>query len=236
MSSAIKPYIDLCRVSNLPTVWTNALAAIVLCGAPFSWHPFLVLAFSMSLFYSGGMCLNDMIDLNTDSTGKPFRPLPSGRLTRRKASFFTAALFLAAMSLLFELPHAAAIPAGALLLAFIVAYDVLHKAHPSSVFLMASCRLMVFVVSSLAVSGKVGVFVAAAGALQFLYILAVSVTARLENRLGNARGLPVIPTMLACISLLDGIVMAVLASPAWLAAGAGGTVLTGLGQRCVRGD
>jgi len=42
--------------------------------------------------------------------------------------------------------------------------------------------------------------------------------------------------MIACISLLDGIVMAVLVSPAWLVAGISGAVLTQFGQKYIRGD
>jgi len=42
--------------------------------------------------------------------------------------------------------------------------------------------------------------------------------------------------MIAGISLLDGVLMAVLVSPAWLIAGIAGTLLTGYGQRFVRGD
>jgi len=42
--------------------------------------------------------------------------------------------------------------------------------------------------------------------------------------------------MLAAIALLDGVVLAVLASPAWLIAGIAGTALTRAAQRYVRGD
>jgi len=42
--------------------------------------------------------------------------------------------------------------------------------------------------------------------------------------------------LLAGISLLDGILLAVLAGPAWLAAGVGGFLLTLAGQKYMRGD
>jgi hypothetical protein len=42
--------------------------------------------------------------------------------------------------------------------------------------------------------------------------------------------------MLASISFIDGIMMALFASPFWLLAGMGGAVFTHLGQRYVRGD
>lgn len=236
MSFAIKPILDLCRISNLPTVWTNVLAAVVLSGVPFSWFNFFMLALSMSLLYSGGMCLNDICDVDRDHTKKPFRPLPSGKISIKLAYIFTAALFVIALSLLFAFPYKAAIHAGFLLVVVIVTYDIFHKSHPLSVFLMATCRLMIFVVSALAVSGAVGLLVAMAGSFQFLYTLAISVAARHENRKQMPYNFPAIPAMIACISLLDGIVLAILASPAWLVAGIGGAALTHAGQNYIRGD
>ncbi|MBI5055759.1 MAG: UbiA family prenyltransferase [Nitrospirae bacterium] len=233
----VKSYLDLCRVSNLPTVWTNVLAGVVLSGIPFSLHHFITLSLSLSFFYSGGMCLNDIFDAKTDTGKKPFRPIPSQRISINSAVLFTIALFTIAILLLVFVPHREAIYAGLLLLILILIYDKFHKGHPLSVILMAACRAMVFVVSSIAVAGTVGKFVAIAGALQFIYVLVISIVARYENK-GGMRGysFPVVPVMLACISLLDGIVMAVLISPVWLTAGITGTTLTLLGQRYVRGD
>ena len=100
MFSAIKPFIELCRTSNLPTVWTNVLAAAVLAGGGFSLPVFLILSLSMSLFYSAGMCLNDIFDVEEDKIKKPFRPLPSGSVSMGSARVVTIAMFLIALSLL----------------------------------------------------------------------------------------------------------------------------------------
>lgn len=236
MSSTIKSYIELCRVSNLPTVWTNVLAAAVLSEAAFSWFGFITLAFSMSLFYSAGMCLNDIFDVETDRVNKPFRPLPSGSISLRNAWVLTDILFAAGVILLLTFPYQRAVPAGVLLLVLIVIYDKYHKAHPFSVIIMASCRLMVYVVSSTAVSGEVGALVVVAGLMQFTYILAVSLAARYENKRKKSGPLPVIPLMIAGASLIDGIVLAIFASPHWLLFGISGTILTLAGQKFVKGD
>jgi 4-hydroxybenzoate polyprenyltransferase len=236
MYSAIKPYLDLCRVSNLATVWTNVLAAVVLSGAEFRWQPFLVLLFSLSFLYSGGMCLNDIIDAPVDRKNKPFRPIPSGRISLRRASVFTALLFTAGTALLIFTPYPRAVGYGIQLLLLIVAYDKYHKAHPFSVFLMAGCRLMVFVISAIALTGSVAFYAAFAGSLQFLYVLVITVVARHEDTQGEPFAFPVIPTMIAGISLIDGAVMALFSSPIWLSAGIGGALLTHVGQRFVRGD
>lgn len=98
---AIKVFLNLCRISNLPTVWTNVLAAVVLSGTPFSWPNFLIISVSLSFFYSGGMSLNDIFDAEIDRVEKPFRPLPSHRISLRTAKLFTTFLFGVALALLF---------------------------------------------------------------------------------------------------------------------------------------
>jgi 4-hydroxybenzoate polyprenyltransferase len=234
--NSIKAYLDLCRVSNLPTVWTNVLAALVLSGAEFSWCNFIILSVSMSLFYSGGMCLNDICDASIDMDIKPTRPMPSGRISPNHAVRFTVALFVTALILLLAVPYLRAFYAGLLLTVVIIAYDKSHKSHYSSVILMASCRLLVFVVAALAATGSVAPYALLAGCLQFAYVLAISVTARFEKSHPEPFHYPVIPVMIAYISLLDGVAMSLFSSPVWIMAGMGGTVLTQYGQKYVRGD
>jgi 4-hydroxybenzoate polyprenyltransferase len=232
----VKSYLDLCRVSNLPTVWTNVLAALILSGTGFNWPTYLILSLSMSLFYSGGMCLNDLCDAGADRIHKPFRPIPSNRVSIQSVWLFTGLLFGAALGLLLPLPFPMAFWAGLGLLLLIIVYDSAHKKNPLSVLMIAGCRLLVFVVSSIALTGKVGWYVVVAGLVQFVYVLVLSVVARYEGTLPKKFGFPVIPWMLASISLLDGIVMGVFVSSFWLVAGISGMVLTRLGQRYVRGD
>jgi 4-hydroxybenzoate polyprenyltransferase len=232
----VKAYLDLCRVSNLPTVWTNVLAAVVLSGSGVSWMLVALLSLSVSLFYSGGMCLNDICDVGIDRVKRPSRPIPSGRVSLRNAWLFTILLFTIGLSLLAAVSHPRAIIAGMVLVLLIIAYDTLHKARYFSIFLMAACRLMVFIVSALAVTGSVGYYVGLAGCLQFGYVLLISVVARHENRRGEPYPVPFVPIMLAGISVLDGVVMAVAVSPVWLAVGISGAALTLAGQRFVRGD
>jgi 4-hydroxybenzoate polyprenyltransferase len=101
---------------------------------------------------------------------------------------------------------------------------------------MAGCRLLVFVTTAAAVAGTVSPAVAAAGGAQFGWVLVVTVAARWEKKRVPPPSFPLIPLMIAGISLLDGVLMAAMTSPLWLAAGAGGMLLTLAGQRLVRGD
>lgn len=270
--ATLKAYLDLCRVSNLPTVWTNVLAASLLAGGDaVGAGSALLVALALSLFYVGGMALNDLCDCDYDRMHRPSRPIPSGRIPVSDARLFTLALFAAAFLVLALAPWPAALPAAVLLLAVIYAYDRRHKQNPYSVLLMASCRFLVFVVAALAVSGRLPPPVLLAGAIQFSYIVLLSLVARWENGRsektpqvpspggartkhgrsetapqvpspggrGVGRGaapFPLIPLLLAGISLVDGVMLAFLVQPQWLIAGVAGFLLTLAGQRYVRGD
>src|SRR5919206_5170200 len=69
------------RVSNLPTVWTDVLAGTALAGGdPLSGRTALALA-AMTLFYIGGMFLNDAFDRAIDARERPSRPIPAGEIS-----------------------------------------------------------------------------------------------------------------------------------------------------------
>jgi len=232
----VKNYLELCRVSNLPTVWTNVLAACILAESSFVLSNFLLLSLSFSCFYAAGMCLNDLWDAEADRKDRPARPIPSGRVSPRGAAILTALLFASALALLSLAPYGRALPAGVLLIAVIIAYDRFHKRHPLSVLLMAASRLLVFIIAPLAVTGTAGSLPATAGGVQFVYVLAISLTARHEHDRREPYAIPVVPLMISFISLLDGVLLALAEAPGWLGAGVAGMVLTMAGQRFVRGD
>jgi len=235
-SGTLKAYLDLCRISNLPSIWTNVLCAFILSSGAFSWPRYLVPALALSCFYLAGMCLNDICDLNYDRSHRPARPLPSGRVSVNGAWLLTLLLFAAGFTLLLAAPYRQSLYAAALLAAVIVVYDLRHKQNPCSVLLMALCRFLVFVVTAYAVAGKASTLLLAAAGVQFAYVVAISLVARYENSRSVPFVRPVIPIMLCCICLLDGIMLAVLVKPVWLLAGiAGGAMMFG-GQRYVKGD
>ncbi|MBW2274319.1 MAG: UbiA family prenyltransferase [Deltaproteobacteria bacterium] len=234
----------ICRVSNLPTVWMNVLTAAALCGVPpgpgaspgLSPGVVLLLAASLSAFYCGGMALNDVFDRDWDAEHQPFRPIPAGRITLAAARRLTALLFTAALALLALAPEASALAPGLALLAIIFAYDRFHKAFAGAVFVMAATRAMVFVVTAWAVGGEFFPLVAIAAAAQFLYTVLVSAVARHENTRGVPYSFPLIPRMIAGMSVLDGTLLAIFLHPAWLLAGLAAAFMTHFGQRYVRGD
>src|SRR5262245_7431898 len=78
----LRTLLDLARVSNLPTVWSNVLAGAVLGLASVEPLPVVVAGFAGSLLYSGGMFLNDAFDAEIDARERPERPIPAGRIAK----------------------------------------------------------------------------------------------------------------------------------------------------------
>lgn len=234
--NTLKAYLDLCRVSNLPTVWTNVLAAMLLATGSFMPGEYLLLAFALSCFYLAGMSFNDLCDLEHDRRHRPGRPLPSGRVTILGARMLTLALFAGGFLALALAPRPSGLVAGLALLAAIVAYDLRHKGNPFSVLLMAACRGLVFVVVGLALTDTLQPLLLLGAAVQFSWVVFVSLAARHEVRRGVPYPFPLVPALIAGIALVDGLLLAVLVAPAWFAAGVVGALLTWVGQRYVRGD
>lgn len=236
LRTALKGYLDLCRVTNLPSVWTNVLCALLLATGRFTWQSYLLPAFALSCYYLAGMCLNDLCDAAHDRMRRPCRPIPSAAVTLRGALGLTISFFMAGTATLLATPHLAGLLAAILLIVVIVWYDFRHKQNPFSVLLMALCRFLVFAVTALAATGRLTALPVLAGALQFAYVVCISLVARHENVRATPFPFPVIPLMLAGIPLMDGVVLALFASPAWLLAGLSGSILMLVGQRFVRGD
>ena len=152
LSTALK----LGRVSNLPTVWTNALAGAVLAGAAELGPQFAVMLLGFSLFYTGGMFLNDAFDAKFDAQQRPERPIPSGEISASTVfrlgfgQMAAAVLLLAWVGFGFA-PRTGTWPAlaGLALASTITLYDWNHKKNRLSPVVMGLCRVLVVVVDRL---------------------------------------------------------------------------------------
>jgi 4-hydroxybenzoate polyprenyltransferase len=139
----LRTALALGRVSNLPTVWTNTLAGALLAGAAVG--PELALALiAFSLFYVGGMFLNDAFDAPWDARERPERPIPAGAAGAREV-FLWGFGMLAAGVLLLALFGAEAAMAGMALAGVVTFYDWYHKANPLSPVVMGLCRALIYV-------------------------------------------------------------------------------------------
>ena len=181
-------YLRLGRVSNLPTVWTNVLAGVALAGAALAPGPLAFLALALSLFYIGGMYLNDAFDREIDARERPERPIPSGLVTATTV-FAIGYGFLAAglAALVGEIAwargegYSAALVAGLCLAGVIVFYDARHKANPWSPLLMGLCRVLVYATAALAVAGHLGSTVVAGALVLLSYLIGLTYAAKQES-------------------------------------------------------
>jgi 4-hydroxybenzoate polyprenyltransferase len=183
------------RVSNLPTVWTNVAAGVALSGAGFPIGAFAGLTLALSLFYIGGMYLNDAFDRDIDARERPERPIPSGVVPASAVFAIGFGLIATGWLMLVAIGYAPAdgtgwrAPlAGALLAGAIVVYDMWHKANPLSPVIMGLCRLLVYVTAAVAVVPFVSGEVALAAAVALGYLIGLTYAAKQEalGRITNA--------------------------------------------------
>src|ERR1700689_3109209 len=176
------------RVSNLPTVWTNVCAGVVLSGVAVTAQVTLLLIVSLSLFYVGGMFLNDAFDQRFDRREQPYRPIPAGEVT--SAMGFAYGFGLLALGLVILLIVGYAVPrgfgwrapaAGALLAAVIVLYDAWHKTNPVGPLIMGLCRLLVYFIAGLAVAGMLPERLLIAAAVSLCYLVGLTYVAKQES-------------------------------------------------------
>ena len=143
----MRPWLELARISNLPTVWTNVLAGWLLAGGKWEWQPLAWLLLGGSLLYTGGMILNDAADVKFDREHRKERPIPSGRVTSAQAWSVGLGMMLAG-AIMAVWGATACIWLTSGLVAAILFYDLYHKPWAGSVFVMGSCRTLLYLVAA----------------------------------------------------------------------------------------
>lgn len=184
---AWRVHLRLGRVSNLPTVWTNVLAGALLTGAPADAVTLVTVMVSLSLFYEGGMYLNDAFDREIDARERPERPIPSGLVTSRAVFGIGFGLLAAGLGVLL-VPALSATPAnwlpilsGIALGAVIVYYDVTHKRDPLSPLVMGLCRVLTYVTAALAAAGTLTGAVTGGALVLLAYLIGLTYVAKQET-------------------------------------------------------
>jgi 4-hydroxybenzoate polyprenyltransferase len=202
------------RVSNLPTVWTNAATGIVLAGGALDSPATLPLLTALSLFYVGGMYLNDAFDARIDAIERPERPIPSGRVSAR--TVFTAGFAMLAAGVVLLLWVGYGLPGGTgpwpglcglALAGAIVLYNRHHKDNPLSPALMGLCRVLVYLAAGLAFAVPPPAILWLAALLLLCYLIGLTYVAKQEN-LGEVANLwPLLflaaPVIYALLHALD---------------------------------
>lgn len=208
------------RISNLPTVWTNVLVGALLAGGSLSDPRLPLLMLALSLFYVGGMFLNDAFDREFDAAHRPERPIPSGQVSVREV--FVIGFGLLAAGLLCVawasrtaqgVPAWRALSAAAALGGAIVLYDAHHKNNPLSPLVMGLCRVCVYLTAAFSLTVALPTTVLLAAIALLCHLIGLTYIAKQEHlaRIGNLW-----PLGFLAVPLLYGLALAASQPVAWL--------------------
>lgn len=192
------------RVSNLPTVLSNALAGIALAsigaGIGIGWTPQSLgtAVLALVLFYIGGMYLNDAFDAEIDGRERPARPIPRGDAARGTVFAAGFALLALGTGTAFLAGPVAGL-AGAALAAAILLYDAVHKRTALAPVIMGLCRLLAYLTAGLMAGGEMTAALLAGALGLCCHVAGLTYAARQEayDRLGSAWPLAVLAVPLA---------------------------------------
>ena len=158
----IKALLLLGRVSNLPTVWSNCLAAWLLAGGALvesaDQQRFAWLIAGATLLFLAGMFLNDAFDVQFDREHRPERPIPSGAITAKTVWVLGIGQLLLGLGCLVWMNTLATLCALGLA-ASILLYDWLHKRTAWSPMLMGLCRLFLYLLAAATTTEPLGLTV-----------------------------------------------------------------------------
>lgn len=86
-------YLQLMRPANIVTAWADILAGLAASGAITTFEIALAwLLLATTGLYGGGVVFNDVFDAELDRKERPERPIPSGRASRKEATWLGSLL------------------------------------------------------------------------------------------------------------------------------------------------
>lgn len=199
------------RVSNLPTVCTNALAGMALAGGQLAAGPLALVVLAAALAYTAGMFLNDAFDADIDAQSQRFRPIPAGLVTRATVfawgyGMLGVSVVLLTITGLWSGTGWWSAAVGLALAATIVSYNANHKENPFGPVLMGLCRVLVYFAAALAVSTTLPAQLWIGAALLLAHVMGLTYVAKREGLGAVGR---VWPFICLALPLLFGVVVSV---------------------------
>lgn len=188
MNVVLLGYAKLARPANLPTAMADIMAGSSISGFTLlitsdtflSGTPYLnliLLIFSSTFLYAGGVVLNDVFDFKIDQIERPERPIPKGDVSIKGASLFGTGLLISGIILSFFVNYLSTIIALILVLAVLL-YDTFSKRFQ---FLgplnMGLCRALNLILG-MSVFGEISHWLYAV--IPLLYIFAITLISRGE--------------------------------------------------------
>ncbi len=186
---AIKPYLQLVRLPNVFTAAADSLAGWLLVmgtfAMPLRWLP-LVLA-SMAI-YAAGIVLNDRFDLEIDRVERPDRPLPSGRVSERFATWLGTGLLVVGFGLAAASGSTVSAIVASVLITCVVGYDAGLKRTVLGPQVMGACRGLNVLLGMSQATDLGGPWAWLVAASMALFVVGVTWISRSETENGRTAG------------------------------------------------
>ncbi len=184
-----RAYAQLVRLPNLPTALADiCLGALAANALPQHGLAFAVVSLASACLYSAGMVWNDYFDREQDRKERPFRPLPSGRVSPRQAAQLGVGLLIAGVLLALPAGRTSFVVAVCLAVA-IVAYDGWLKRTWAGPLAMGACRFLNLLLGVSACGSLLWPLGGHLALIVGLYIVGVTWFARTEARVSNQNAL-----------------------------------------------
>jgi len=218
----VSAWLELLRVPNLPTVPGDPLAGFALASmglAQVPWGRVLPVVAASLLLYAAGLIWNDCADYDEDLRDRPKRPLPSGRIVRRRAASVGGGLAAVGVGLAWLAGNPAGVLA-LLLLVLVLAYNFgSRRSRALGLLNMGACRATSLLLGASAArpAGDWSLAVVAAAAGVGAYIvwvawLAVDETKRAGTGMNIGLLIRLLIPIQACLCLAGGRIGAVVAA------------------------
>ncbi len=194
LRNACATHLRLGRVSNLPTIWSNCLAAWALAQGRFV-PTLAIITTAMSLIYIGGMYLNDACDVEYDAARQIPRPIPNGAIRRNVG--YVCAFVLLALGLLLVWGEGWGTFGSALgLVLLVIVYNLIHNRVGWSPVMLGGCRLLLYLTVGLAARQGLDPAVISWAFALALYVTGLSYLAKVEESNVMKRYLPLALTLI----------------------------------------
>ena len=183
----LEDYLRLFRLPNIFTVPSNILSGYALVTlTSIDTLQLVLLVTSSILLYTSGLVFNDYFDIETDIKERPYRPLASGRISRRTAFTIAISSIIFGNLLAFFAAGRTGLVVSAVVSAIIISYDYKikeTKLGPIAMGLARAINVVLGASPALYLILKNNHLFASMGSIcffTFAYILSISLLSRKE--------------------------------------------------------
>jgi 4-hydroxybenzoate polyprenyltransferase len=182
-----RAYAQLVRLPNVFTAWADVWLGLLIAQSALAdgvhWQAGTLAFFTSTCFYWAGMVLNDFFDTAIDAQERPFRPIPSGRVSRRTAGILGFGFLLLGIGGTIVptwVGSAAPLMLGLTLALLILAYDAWSKRTFLGPFNMGACRFVNLLLAIAIVGADVQWWMVGVAAIVGGYVASLTFLARHE--------------------------------------------------------